>query len=76
MKQAIKIQTLEIIMHKIFTILLIASVFLSCSSDDTPTDVIEIPHVPSTEIITIPIVVHVINYTPDPFVISDEKIIG
>ncbi|PCI34754.1 MAG: zinc metalloprotease [Flavobacteriaceae bacterium] len=35
-------------------------------TDETPT--------PSPKTITIPVVVHVVNYTPDPFVISDEKI--
>lgn len=60
-------------MNKHIVILLILSFVLSCSNDDTvPFE--ETPTVPSNEIITIPIVVHVINYTPDPFVISDEKI--
>ena len=56
-------------LFKTITLLLISCCFLlSCSSDDAS------PMVPSEEIITIPIVVHVINYTPDPFLISDEKI--
>ncbi len=44
---------------------------LSCSTDDT----INPPKgIPDDEIITIPVVVHVVNYAPDPFTISDEKI--
>lgn len=51
--------------------------FFSCSDDETtqikvPDD--ETTDIPDDEIITIPIVVHVVNYAPDPFTISDEKI--
>ena len=60
-------------MNKNFLLLLILSFILSCSKEDTNL-LKEIPTVASAEVITIPIVVHVINYTPDPFVISDEKI--
>jgi hypothetical protein len=60
-------------MNKNFLLLLILSFILSCSKDDI-NPITETPIVPSTEVITIPIVVHVVNYTPDPFVISDEKI--
>jgi hypothetical protein len=60
-------------MNKNFVVLLILSFILSCSKDDT-IPIKESPTIPSNEIITIPIVVHVINYMPDPFVISDEKI--
>ena len=60
-------------MNKKFLLLLILSFILSCSKDD-PNPEKDRPTLPSTEVITIPIVVHVINYTPDPFVISDEKI--
>ena len=59
-------------MNKNLAVLLILSFVLSCKDDETSFE--EIPEVPSNEIITIPIVVHVINFTPDPFVISDEKI--
>ncbi|MEE9362413.1 MAG: zinc metalloprotease [Cellulophaga sp.] len=60
-------------MNKNLVTLFILSLVLSCAKEDnTPKE--ELPIVPSDEIITIPIVVHVINYTPDPFVISDEKI--
>jgi len=61
-------------MNKKFLLLLLFKFILSCSKDDT-NPIKDIPTVPSTEVITIPIVVHVINYTPDPFVISDEKYI-
>ena len=60
-------------MNKNFFLLFILSFILSCSKDDT-SPIKQNPTVPSTEVITIQIVVHVINYTPDPFVISDEKI--
>jgi hypothetical protein len=47
-------------------------VFYSCTNEtEAPIDE---PNLPSDEIITIPIVVHVLNYAPDPFEISDEKI--
>lgn len=52
-------------------VLLLTFLFLvTCTkdNDETPT--------PSPKIITIPVVVHVVNYTPDPFIISDEKIIS
>lgn len=42
--------------------------FSSCSSDD------DIISVPSDGILRIPVVVHVVNYSPDPFEISDSKI--
>ena len=55
--------------------LLIVSFIIACSNDDTTVPPENIPKtVPSTEIITIPVVVHIINFTPDPFEISDEKI--
>lgn len=60
-------------MNKKILSLLILSFILSCNTDDT-NPIKNRPTVPSTVVITIPIVVHVINYTPDPFVISDEKI--
>lgn len=60
-------------MNKNVLLLLILSFILSCNKDDIY-PIKEGPNVPLTEVITIPIVVHVINYTPDPFVISDEKI--
>lgn len=60
-------------MNKKILSLLILSFILSCNTDDT-NPIKNRPTVPSTEVITIPIVIHVINYTPDPFVISDEKI--
>ncbi len=60
-------------MNKNLAILLVFILAISCStSDDTPSK--EAPTVPSNEVITIPIVVHVINYTPEPFEISDAKI--
>lgn len=57
---------------------LIFIVLLSLTLHACTTNAIELPvdepDLPSDEIITIPVVIHVINYTPDPFVISDEKI--
>ncbi len=35
---------------------------------------IELPSIPEDELITIPVVIHVLNYSPDPFEISDAKI--
>lgn len=59
-------------MKKIFFILSIL-VFSACSDDDTIEA--ELPsEIPTDEIINIPIVIHVVNYAPDPFEISDEKI--
>lgn len=57
--------------HRSLLQLLLAFLFLSaCDKDnvETPTT--------SPEIITIPVVVHVVNYAPDPFIISDEKILS
>lgn len=60
-------------MNKKIAIFITISFFLSCSKHDK-IPVVKNPTIPSTEVITIPIVVHVINYTPAPFIISDEKI--
>lgn len=52
----------------------------ACSTDDniddpvTPVPGVAPDTVPDTEIITIPVVVHVVNFSPAPFEISDEKI--
>ncbi len=60
-------------MNKNLVALLVLMLIASCTKEnDIPFEVT--PTVPINEIITIPIVVHVINYTPDPFLISDEKI--
>jgi len=60
-------------MNKISAIFIAFSFLLSCSKHDT-IPVVKNPSVPPTEVITIPVVVHVVNYAPDPFLISDEKI--
>ncbi len=60
-------------------IFFILTIFLiSCSKDNSVDEEIKpTPElVPNDEIITIPIVVHVVNFAPSPFVISDEKIIS
>ncbi len=62
----------NLISQLIFSVLLCLTLN-SCTSNDTELPVGG-PNIPSDEIITIPIVIHVINYSPDPFVISDEKI--
>ncbi len=56
-----------------FLIVVILIVFNSACSKDKSSDAPQ-EDVPFDEIIHIPIVVHVVNYTPDPFTISDEKI--
>jgi len=62
-------------MAKYFSKLILFSSVLFLNSCTNNTEVpIDDPNLPNDEIITIPIVVHIINYTPDPFVISDEKI--
>ncbi|AUP78628.1 M43 family zinc metalloprotease [Flavivirga eckloniae] len=70
--------------HKKNSLLITIIIFIvchsACSKDDNPPNnnpPIEKPQekdVPFDEVITIPIVVHVVNYKPDPFTISDEKI--
>ena len=48
---------------------------LGCNSDDDSIIPEEIPDtVLETEIIRIPIIVHIINYKPDPIEISDDKV--
>lgn len=49
------------------------ALFFSSCSNNPPVDHIN-EEVPIEEVIKIPIVIHVVNYTPDPFTISDEKI--
>ncbi len=63
--------------NRYMALMLIALIVLifSCSQDDnsnnsTPDDT----PVSDSEIIRIPVIVHVVNYQPDPFTISDEKI--
>ncbi len=57
-------------------VLIVLSIFSSCENekeDEIPEE--GIPDiVPEDEIIKIPVVVHVINYAPEPFEISDDKI--
>ncbi|AUP78626.1 zinc metalloprotease [Flavivirga eckloniae] len=70
--------------HKKISLLITIIIFIvchsACSKDDNPPNdnpPIEEPQekdVPFDEVITIPVVVHVVNYKPDPFTISDEKI--
>ncbi|MDO5979760.1 zinc metalloprotease [Flavivirga spongiicola] len=64
--------------HLPFLIAIVLIVFCtaSCSKDDNPpiNSPIEEGDVSFGEVITIPVVVHVVNYTPKPFIISDEKI--
>ncbi|WP_408032388.1 M43 family zinc metalloprotease [Tenacibaculum xiamenense] len=52
--------------------ILLSILFFSCSKDDKPDSPPPIPA--SKPKMRIPIVVHVVNYAPDPFEISDEKI--
>ncbi|WP_162555603.1 zinc metalloprotease [Reichenbachiella versicolor] len=55
--------------------MLVLAILLSSCSKDTEVKPTKIPaEIPSNEIIRIPIVVHVVNYSPAPFEISDEKI--
>lgn len=57
---------------RILVVFILTLCFYSCNTDnEIPVDE---PNLPSSEIVTIPVVVHVINYSPDPFEISDEKI--
>lgn len=60
----------------ILPIIVLGVFFYSCSDDDksAPVGEPDEPIVPSDEVITIPVVVHVVNYAPDPFEISDAKI--
>ncbi len=55
----------------ILTLFFLELLLSSCNNTDinTPDSII-----PLDEIITIPVVIHIINYSPDPFVISDAKI--
>ncbi len=46
----------------------------SCKNNDAPTPDDKPEPVPDSEVITIPVVVHVVNYAPAPFELSDEKI--
>ncbi|NMH89759.1 M43 family zinc metalloprotease [Flavivirga algicola] len=46
----------------------------ACSKDENSNKENPETSIPFNEIITIPVVVHVVNYIPDPFTISDEKI--
>lgn len=56
----------------ISTLFFLVLLFYSCNKTDIkPPDE---PIVPTDEIITIPVVIHIVNYSPDPFVISDAKI--
>ncbi|GAA3649231.1 zinc metalloprotease [Flavivirga jejuensis] len=59
-----------------FLITIVFILFCSaCSKDENPPP--KSPqdrNVPFDEVITIPVIVHVVNYKPDPFTISDEKI--
>ena len=61
---------------KRITSLLIILIFVACSKDDSPLDkpIDKVPVTTSDEIITIPIVVHVVNNINKPFEISDQKI--
>lgn len=52
----------------VFSIVLI----YACSKTDAADNIPDV--VPDDEIITIPVVVHIVNYAPNPFDISDEKI--
>lgn len=51
--------------------------FTNCTDTDFSPPPEQIPDlVPEDEIITIPVVVHVVNYSPDPFEISDARILS
>ncbi|WP_024772350.1 M43 family zinc metalloprotease [Aquimarina macrocephali] len=58
----------------ILTFLFSILFFNACDKTNVPTLPEEPTNVPPEEIISIPVVIHVINYSPNPFVISDEKI--
>lgn len=50
---------------------------INCSESDLVPIQEPIPDiVPEDEIITIPVVIHVVNFSPDPFEITDEKILS
>ncbi len=62
-------------MTKYFSnLLLFLSIIVFCSCTNETKVPIDEPNLPFDEIITIPIVIHILNYIPDPFEISDEKI--
>ncbi len=49
----------------------------SCRDTEVVKDMDTLPDiVPEDEVITIPVVVHVVNYSPDPFDISDARILS
>ncbi|MDO5968437.1 zinc metalloprotease [Flavivirga aquimarina] len=58
--------------HKYLFFLLAIALIIFCSActKDTPQE----NNIPFDEVITIPVVIHVVNYKPEPFTISDEKI--
>lgn len=61
--------------NKNLVVLLFLSFIISCNTDDNdPISIKEPPIVPSEEIITIPVVVHLVNYDPSPFTITDADV--
>ncbi len=66
------LQNVIMIRILVFPLLFISLFLYSCADDDTAEEIPII--VPESEIITIPVVVHIVNYKDLPFEISDEKI--
>ncbi len=61
--------------NKNFIVLFFLSFMISCSNDNNdPISIKEPSIVPSEEIITIPVVVHIVNYDPSPFTITDADV--
>ncbi|MDW7694379.1 zinc metalloprotease [Flammeovirgaceae bacterium SG7u.111] len=59
----------------LFLYLTLIAILFSCEQNDDIDPKLDVPDaVPENEIIRIPVVVHVVNYAPSPFEISDEKI--
>ncbi len=62
---------------KLLWIVIMFMALLNCSENDVIPGHEPIPDiVPEDEIITIPVVIHVVNFGPDPFEISDDKILS
>jgi hypothetical protein len=57
-------------------IVIIFMALTNCGESDLPGQEPIPDIVPEDEIITIPIVIHVVNFSPDPFEISDDKIVS